>query len=64
MEELRKTLRQFLDERDMRLVKASGYFGCCPATLVNFLNGKHIPNARTIYKIKKGLGLIKYEKNT
>jgi len=58
MEELRKKLRQFLNERDMALSRASGYFGCCPATLYNFLKGKYNPTERTLYKIKKGLGIV------
>lgn len=58
MDNLRKKLRDFLNERDMQLERAAVYFGCSPGTLSNFLNEKFKPNERTLYKLKKGLGLI------
>lgn len=64
MDELQAQLRQFLNERDMGLEKASVYFGLSTAALSKFLNRKCHPNERTKYKIRKGLGLIKDEKNS
>lgn len=60
MDELRKSLRQFLNEKDMSLEKASLYFGCSVGALSKFLNDKNKgkPNERTLYKIRKGLGLV------
>lgn len=57
MNDTRKKLRDFLNEKDMSLERAAIYFGCSAATLSNFLNEKFNPNARNLYKIKKGLGL-------
>jgi len=61
MDELRKKLRQFLNEKDMSLEKASLYFGCSVGALSKFLKDKNKgdPNERTLYKIRKGLGLTK-----
>ena len=61
MEELRKILRQFLNEKDMSLEKASLYFGCSISALSKFLKDKNKcdPNDRTLYKIRKGLALTK-----
>jgi len=64
MQELQTQLRQFLNERDMGLEKASVYFDLSTGALSKFLNNKCKPNERTLYKIRKGLGLIKDEKNT
>jgi len=58
MEELRKKLRDFLNEKDMPLGRASVYFDCSTGALSKFLNNKVNPNERTLYKIRKGLGLI------
>lgn len=58
MDELKTTLQQFLNEKDMSFQKASLYFGLSPGALNKFLNNKCKPNERTLYKIKKGLGLI------
>jgi transcriptional regulator with XRE-family HTH domain len=55
---LRKNLRQFLNEKDMTLTKAGFYFGMTAATLSDFLAGKTNLNARSKYKIEKGLGLV------
>jgi len=64
MEELRKKLQQFLNEKDMSFQKASLYFGLSGTALNNFLNDKNKgkPDERTLYKIRKGLGLIKKRK--
>lgn len=61
MQELRTKLREFLNEKDLGLEKASVYFGLSTAALSRFLNNKNKgnPAERTIYKIRKGLELIK-----
>ena len=61
MDELRKELQQFLNEKDMSFKKASIYFGLSATALNNFLNDKNKgnPDERTLYKIRKGLGLTK-----
>jgi len=64
MQELQTQLRKFLNEHDLGLEKASVYFNLSTGALSKFLNKKCIPNERTKYKIKKGLGLVKDEKNT
>ena len=56
MEELRKRLRQFLNERDMRLFQAANLLKCSVGTLSKFLNGKTNPNSRIEYRIKKLIG--------
>ena len=60
MDELRKKLQQFLNEKDMSFQKASIYFGVSAGALNSFLNDKNKgkPNERTLYKIRKGLGLV------
>ncbi len=55
---LRKKLRRFLNEKDMTLTKAGLYFGMTAATLSDFLASKTNLNARSKYKIEKGLGLV------
>jgi len=59
MEELRTKLREFLNEKDLGLEKASVYFGLSTGFLSKFLNEKTNPNERNLHKIRKGLGLIK-----
>lgn len=61
LDELRKTLRQFLNEKDMGLERAAIYFNLSASVLSRFLNDKCKPAERTKYKIRKGLGLIKEE---
>jgi len=58
MNDVRKKLRDFLNEKDMSLERAAVYFGCSPTTLSNFLNERFNPNERNLYKIRKGLGLV------
>ena len=55
---LRKKLRKFLNEKDMTLTKAELYFGLSGATLSDFLASKTNLNARSKYKIEKGLGVV------
>lgn len=57
-DKLRKSLRKFLNEKDMTLVKAGLYFGLTAATISDFTRGKTHLNERNKYKIEKGLGLV------
>ena len=56
--QLRKSLRKFLNEKDMNLTKAGIFFGLTGATLSDFLAAKTNLNERSKYKIEKGLGLV------
>jgi len=58
MEELKQKLRQFLNEKDMRLEKAAILIDCSVSFLSRFLNSKTNPNERNLYKIKKFLGIL------
>lgn len=55
IEETRKKVRQFLNERDWPLEIGAKHFKCSIGTLSNFLNGKTNPHSRTLYKIEKAL---------
>lgn len=55
---LKKKLRTFLNEKDMTLTRAGLFFGLAGATLSDFLANKTNLNARSKYKIEKGLGLV------
>ena len=62
-DKLRRRLEQFLNEKDMTFKRASLYFGLSAGALNKFMNDKCKSNKRTIYKIRKGLGLIKKEES-
>lgn len=53
MEDLKEQLRQFLNEKDMRLFQAAKLLKCSVGTLSKFLNDKTNPNPRIEYRIKK-----------
>jgi len=58
MDDLRTRFQQFLNEKDMSFQKASLYFGVSAGALNKFVNDRCKTNKRTLYKIRKGLGLI------
>lgn len=53
MDELRKRLIDFLNEKDMTLAKAAVLFDCNAGTLSKIINKKTNPNRRTEYKLRK-----------
>lgn len=53
MDELRKRLIDFLNEKDLTLAKAGVLFDCTAATLSKIINQKTVPNRRTEYKLRK-----------
>jgi len=56
--DLRKSLKAFMFDRNMRLKGASEFFGLSIATLSNFINDRQNLNQRNQYRIRKLMGLI------